>query len=64
MKVDRKILAGSAPANLNLGLCHVTFEQRQTQGRVLSGEPPNGMSTKYMGRRGRNTYVSRAEVVA
>jgi hypothetical protein len=47
MKVDRRILAGSAPANLNLGLCHVTIEQKQTQGRVHSGEPPNGMSTKF-----------------
>jgi hypothetical protein len=58
MKDDQRILGGSNPVNLNLGLRHVTFEQKQPHGRVHSAELLNGMSTKSMERRRRNSYAS------
>jgi alpha-ketoglutarate-dependent taurine dioxygenase len=51
--------------NLNVGLRHIMFEQRQPQGAgVHSVELPNGMSTRSMEQRGRNSYVNTAEAVA
>ena len=54
----------SIPVSLNLGLGHVTFEQRQTHGRIHSGGPPNGMSMRFMERRGRSSHVNIAEVAS
>ena len=49
--------------NSNLSLCHVTFGEEQTQDEVHSVELPNGMSTQFMERRGRNSYVNPPGVV-
>jgi hypothetical protein len=63
MNGDRRILVGTL--NLNVGLRHVTFEQKQPLGTgVHSVELPDGISTRSMERRGRNSYVNIAEAVA
>jgi hypothetical protein len=61
VKSDRSVLVGIHPRER---LRHVTFGEKQTQDRVHSVGLPNGMSTRFMERRERNSYVNPAGVVA